>query len=876
MRRLTVLCMILGALSSSVAEALEEQPAPAEAGVLTKPPKLTKFIEAVYPEAKKAAGVTASVTLSIEIAEDGKVGEVEITQSGGADFDAAALAAVKQFTFDGAEIDGKPAPVKITYRYEFKIEVKQVSLGPQVNLDGVVLERFKKQPMANVTVKVKDLNLTVVTKTDGAFSFLDVPLGSHKIELSGPNLITVETEEKIEKDKKRTVKYFVEEKEVGVDEEVVVRAARIKKEAVETTIRTEEARRVPGTQGDTLKVVQNLPGVGRSAFGSGQLIVWGSAPNETKVVVDGVDLPALYHVGGLRSTVNADLVKSIELAPGSYGADYGGGLGGLVKVETRPADTTPGVHGYVAADFIDASGMISAVVTPQLRFDLAARKSYLDKTLGLVTSQDVGDYVPIPQYDDYQARISLGLRQDETLTATFLGSDDHLKRTIYSDDPAQLRFENTDSSFKRFMLRYTRLLPDGASVVVTPSFGIDTDSTLASFGLVPAKLDSKSWRYGLRASYRRKLASFATLTVGSDISGALTTVTRAGSVNLPPREGDVTVFGQPPGDDINADSWTTHIASAAQFAFVEFNVDKLRVVPGFRVEPYLIDGSRVTPKIGNSPAIGFSRAEFVADPRLSASYGLTKELTLNAGFGVYHQPPAPQDLSAVFGNPKLALERAVHGNFGGSLKIAGTRTLEVVGFYKSLSDLISRNELPTPPLAQALTQDGTGRVYGGQILLRQELYKGFFGWVTYSLIRSERKDHADTAWRLFDYDQTHVLAALASYAFGKGWEAGLRFRYTTGIPVTPVVGSFFDSRGDQYQPVFGDHNSDRLSAFMSLDARVEKVITLQRYKLNLFLDVQNVTNRSNPEVVVYNFDYARRGIISGLPILAVAGIRAEF
>ena len=104
------------------------------------------------------------------------------------------------------------------------------------------------------------------------------------------------------------------------DDAAVVRAPRIKKEAVETRIRTEEARRVPGTQGDTLKVVQNLPGVGRSSFGSGQLIVWGSSPKETVVNVDGVEIPALYHVGGLRSTINADLVRSIDLSPGSYGA----------------------------------------------------------------------------------------------------------------------------------------------------------------------------------------------------------------------------------------------------------------------------------------------------------------------------------------------------------------------------------------------------------------------------------------------------------------------------------------------------------------------------------------------------------------------------
>src|SRR4029077_2704819 len=131
-------------------------------------------------------------------------------------------------------------------------------------------------------------------------------------------------------------------------------------------------RRVPGTQGDTLKVVQNLPGVARSAFGSGQLIVWGASPKETRVNVDGVEIPALYHVGGLRSTVNSDLVRSIDLAPGSYGAEYGRGLGGLVRVETR-ALTQKGVHGYASADVLDASAMLTATLSPRVRIGIAGR-----------------------------------------------------------------------------------------------------------------------------------------------------------------------------------------------------------------------------------------------------------------------------------------------------------------------------------------------------------------------------------------------------------------------------------------------------------------------------------------------------------------------
>ncbi len=311
--RFAAICLLLTCSSTVLAQ--EEAPEPQ----ITKAPKLKTFVEADYPADKQAAGVTADVVLSIEINADGTVGNVTLVTSGGTDFDDAAMAAARKFVFEPAEIDGKPAPVKIAYKYAFRIKTQIVKLGPQVNFEGTVLERFTKKPLPGVTITVEDKVAT--TDDKGHFEFIDLPLGKHKVQLSAPTLITVKTEEELVKDTKKTVKYYVEAKQEGIDEETVVRAARIKKESVQTVIRTEEARRVPGTQGDTLKVVQNLPGVARSAVGSGALIVWGSSPKDTRVNVDGVEVPALYHVGGLRSTVNSDLVKSIDLTPGGYGAD---------------------------------------------------------------------------------------------------------------------------------------------------------------------------------------------------------------------------------------------------------------------------------------------------------------------------------------------------------------------------------------------------------------------------------------------------------------------------------------------------------------------------------------------------------------------------
>ena len=162
--------------------------------------------------------------------------------------------------------------------------------------------------------------------------------------------------------------------------------------------------------------------------------------------------------------------------------------------------------------------------------------------------------------------------------------------------------------------------------------------------------------------------------------------------------------------------------------------------------------------------------------------------------------------------------------------------------------------------------------------MRQKLWKGLFGWVAYTISRSERKDRPDQPWRLFRYDQTHILTLVASYKL-PWWnlEVGLRFRYVTGNPTTPQIGGLRDTVQQTWVPVLGDTYSARLPDFHQLDLRIDKTWVFNRWKLGLYLDIQNLYNQSNTETLVYGGrQLFQSAPVAGIPFFPNIGLRADF
>jgi TonB family protein len=862
----------------------QDQPTAETHAHFTRPPKLKHFVAAGLSRDALNGAEAASVTLELAIDAEGVVREVVVTGSAGPVLDQAAVAAAEQFTFEPAEIDGKPAGVRIGYRYDFSVLAEARPAEPtKSQFSGVVRNRKTKAPLASVAVEI-DSGQRVQTDEQGRFVFEAVEPGEHSVFIRVPGLSAIGTEETIAPGSKYVAEYAIDIPDTAAkpddiaDFELVVFAPRLDKKVAATEVAAEQGAKVAGTGGDAIKVVENLPGVARTAVGSGALVVWGASAEDTRIYVDGVRIPVLYHQGGYRSVIHSDLVRSVELQPGGYGSNYGRGLGGLVTVGLRPMQAE-GLHGSVGADVIDASASVRGNVGEHWRFAAAGRKSHLDWALRQVTNEDPGQYVPIPRYWDGQVRLAYVPREGESVEMSALGSHDEIDRVQTSADPADTRRERRTSGFSRYFVRYKKELGEASFVSVTPWFGFDRSDISNEVGVVPATQNSRNSIWGARAEWTGRLSKCAVLNLGMDGELVNTSVSRNGSVTTPAREGDIRVFGQPPSNQVAYDEWTTTIASLAPFAQIDLSPlgDSFHVIPGVRFEPTITRASRSEPSNGSTPARGVEQMDAPVDPRLALRWQVSKRLLLKSAFGVYHQPPVSEDMSATFGNPRPSLSRAVHYLVGANYQISEPLTVEVTSFYSHMDSLTVRNPSSAPARTEALLSIGEGRAYGTQLMLRHNPIGRFFGWASLSVIRSERLDPATSRFRPFDFDQTYVLTLVGSYDLGRGFELGARARWSTGYPRTPVIGANYDARSDGYQPVFGAINSSRIPNFYQIDVRGTKRFKLGKTsELEVYLDVQNVTDHRNPEEVVYNYNYSKKYYITGLPILPVLGAKLSW
>ena len=851
----TILLLLLLAAAPCVAPA--EDPAP---GALTRAPAVVDAATPEYPEAAKAQGISGEVLLELDLSAEGQVQAARVLNPGGNGFDEAALAAGRRLRFSPAEIDGKPAAVTIEYRFRFDAPPPPPPPVAVATIRGVVVERGTRAPLGGVVVTVRDA--TAYTDGEGRFEIAGLAPGPVPVVAYEPGHDRFTTEETLEAGKALEVRYYLRRAVTDIYEAVVV-GEREKKEVTTVTLTSGEVTRIAGVSGDTVKVVQNLPGVARAPGGFGMLVVRGGNPTDTRVYVDGVEVPLVFHFGGLTSIVPSELVEAVDFEAGNFGVRNGRATGGRIDLRTRDPGTKR-LHAVADGNLYHAMAMVEGPVREDLSIAVAARRSYADAMISAAARNSDRFTVSVaPRYYDYQAKLTWRATPDDTLRLSVFGSDDRMEFTGVKsrglEDLDQLRI---GTAFAQAAGTWDHRFSESSRARVALAHGvIDIANRFGAFASERDRFQITS----LRAEASRDLGERLTLATGADTRFLPTSSLQLEYPEIPPPN----ELPSPDQRKIRAHLRLQGMEAGLWTEATWKPFEGLAIVPGLRGEREILVGRMAW-----------------LDPRLSARYTVRDGTTLKAAAGLFHQPPQPVYLTKEWGNPDLHEEGARHYMVGVEHRIFGPLSLDLQLYYKALLDLV----LPTDGVVvrdgqlvpERYTNGGTGKAYGAELLLRWNPGGRFFGWVAYSLSRSirDQKVVGGTIMPSGDeFDQPHNVVALGTLDVPELWNglsAGFRVRYTTGNPFHRTVSAVYDADADRYQPVVEAAAGERTPDFFQLDLRVDKRWTHRTWILSAYLEVQNVTNRKNAEDVTYNYDYSQQGWMTGLPLFPSFGIRAEY
>ncbi|MCI5058611.1 MAG: TonB-dependent receptor, partial [Flavobacteriales bacterium] len=248
-------------------------------------------------------------------------------------------------------------------------------------------------------------------------------------------------------------------------------------------------------------------------------------------------------------------------------------------------------------------------------------------------------------------------------------------------------------------------------------------------------------------------------------------------------------------------------------------------------------------------------------PRFSAAYSFAPKWSLNFNTGRYYQLPAYtimgfRNNNDELVNKDLGLKYISVDHVVGGIEYNSSRNRKITieAFYKnyqnypfSLRDSLSLANLGADFGVignEAITSSSEGRAYGLELLVQQKIFKGFYGILAYTLMKSEFTDKTGefkpSAW-----DFGNIVNLTAGKKFKKDWEIGIRFRYSGGAPYTPFNNNISSLRASWDLIGVGvlDYNALntlRLASNNQMDVRVDKKWFFNKWALNIYLDIQNV------------------------------------
>ena len=729
-------------------------------------------------------------------------------------------------------------------------------------LSGYVLDSKSEEPLIGATVRLKDTSLGAVTDINGFYSVKSIPAQTYAVEISYVGYQTQVKYNVVIKSGGNPDLNIQLEEEAEVLEGVVITANPFDK--IEETplsiqkLSSEEIATYPGGNNDIAKVVQSLPGVSGSIGGfRNDVIIRGGAPNENVYYLDGIEIPNINHfstqgsAGGPVGMLNVSFFEGVTLSTSSFGAQYDNVLSGVLQFDQRNGNNREFKTNFRLSSSESAftfEGPLFKGKNEQSNtsFIASVRRSYLQLLFKAL------DFTFLPDYWDYQYKVSHKLNDHNDLIFTGLGSIDDF------------------------------------SVNSPESFDEEQQATLDQIPIIKqwSTTHGVIWKNRFKNGKGYMTTALSTNVLNNDFKQYEDNVNQQGLYLNNVSQEQETKFRYTYNRFIN--DWVFSTGTVVQF--VNYSNETLNLVNNFQYDNnltftrygFFAQASRkyFNDRLGISGGIRFDGNTFTASgneifktfsPRASLSYALDKarRWTINASAGRYFKIPPYTilgftDNEGNYGNKKVDYIQNDHVVAGLEYLVTPSARITVEGFYKkydnypvSLTDSVSLANLGGDFSVlgnEEVASIGLGRSYGIELLYQQKLTNNFYAILAYTLYKSEFTGFDRSTYLPSSWDSGSLITFTGGYKFGNNWELSARVRYAGKTPYAPV-----DQQATlaNYPAVIRDYGrlgQVNLDPFNQTDIRLDKKWNFKKWTLDVFLELQNLLSQNSPSTPQYGLE----------------------
>jgi outer membrane receptor for ferrienterochelin and colicin len=256
----------------------------------------------------------------------------------------------------------------------------QASGQSKFTISGYIEDAGSGEKLISATIFNVKNQQGVVSNTYGFYS-LTLPAG--EVDLFASYVGYANWEFKLDLNKDTVIHITLTN--VNVLQEVIIHAdqsdrADQKIQMSQITIPIDQIKKAPALLGevDVLKILQLLPGVQGGTEGQNGLYVRGGSPDQNLILLDGVPVYNVSHIGGFFSVFNGDAIKNVTLTKGGFPARHGGRLSSVIEIDMKEGNMKE-FHGEGGIGLISSRLTLEGPIwKDKISFLISGRRTYLD------------------------------------------------------------------------------------------------------------------------------------------------------------------------------------------------------------------------------------------------------------------------------------------------------------------------------------------------------------------------------------------------------------------------------------------------------------------------------------------------------------------